>query len=207
MKKDCKLTWGLLSSIGCVAVIFGYFGTFMHKGRMLSFGAFIMGIGSLTMALPHFIDGNYQIGVRESELCVISNVILNIYTLMTSMWLKWNNNELWRVHKSIPLYSFLHTKIFSVLHELLQNFVLHIGNSTECDEDGGGGSQGQQNYLWLFILGQVFHAVGGSSLYTLSVPLLDENVRRKDSAFYIGMLSTVFAPVILGAVQFHCNCN
>lgn len=55
---------------GCVlAMIFGYIGIFVHKGRVLSICALIMGVGSFVMFLPHALSGTYQLGVVREEHC------------------------------------------------------------------------------------------------------------------------------------------
>lgn len=51
------------------------------------------------------------------------------------------------------------------------------------------------NYLYVFLLGQLFHGIGASPLYTLGVTYLDENVKQTASGLYVGIY---FAFSVLG---------
>ena len=63
-------------------------------------------------------------------------------------------------------------------------YLISVGNATDwCDTYDGGGSA----YLGFFILGQFFHAVGGACMFTIAVPYLDENIKNKNTAVYIGL--------------------
>ena len=42
------------------------------------------------------------------------------------------------------------------------------------------------NNLYIFIIGQLFHAVGGSAVYTLAVPYMDNAILIKNTPIYIG---------------------
>ncbi len=43
-----------------------------------------------------------------------------------------------------------------------------------------------QNYLYVLILGQILHGVGGQTLYGLGIIFIDANVRTKSSPVYQG---------------------
>ena len=43
-----------------------------------------------------------------------------------------------------------------------------------------------QNYLYVFLLGQFLHGIGGTILYTLGIVFIDEHVRNNDSPVYQG---------------------
>lgn len=45
-----------------------------------------------------------------------------------------------------------------------------------------------QNYLYVFILGQALHGVGGTTLYIVGVALLDDSVPASSSPMYVGVL-------------------
>ena len=55
--------------IGFLALVFGYLGTFIHKGRMIAVSAGCMGCGSFLWILPHFLAGIYEAGAAETDLC------------------------------------------------------------------------------------------------------------------------------------------
>ncbi|XP_078666151.1 solute carrier organic anion transporter family member 4C1-like isoform X1 [Branchiostoma floridae x Branchiostoma belcheri] len=61
------------------------------------------------------------------------------------------------------------------------------GNSTSQDCSSGTTGSGLRNYLYVFILGQLLHGVGGTPLYTLGTTFLDENVEKANSGVYIGI--------------------
>ncbi len=46
-----------------------FYGTYGHKPRMLAVAAFIMALGSITMSLPHFTTGEYELGTRMADSC------------------------------------------------------------------------------------------------------------------------------------------
>ena len=45
-----------------------------------------------------------------------------------------------------------------------------------------------QNYLYVFLLGQALHGVGGTTLYIVGVTLLDDSVPASSSPMYVGVL-------------------
>ncbi|XP_071143715.1 solute carrier organic anion transporter family member 4C1-like isoform X2 [Mytilus edulis] len=45
-----------------------------------------------------------------------------------------------------------------------------------------------QNYLYVFLLGQALHGVGGTTLYIVGVALLDDSVPASSSPMYVGVL-------------------
>ena len=56
-------------------------------------------------------------------------------------------------------------------------------NATDpCEDFDGGGS----SYLGWFIVGNMLHGVGGAAIYTLAIPYMDENIKSKNTALYIG---------------------
>ena len=44
----------------------------MHNGKILCTTAYIMGIGSFLMCLPHFIAGEYVLGPKPVDFCDLS---------------------------------------------------------------------------------------------------------------------------------------
>ena len=66
------------------------------------------------------------------------------------------------------------------------NIPIHVrfaGNSTEVCTS----SRGQlSDYVYFFIFGQVFNGFAGACLYTLTGPMLDENIKTKNTPLYIG---------------------
>ena len=55
-----------------ITPLLGYYGRTVHNGRLLSFCAFMMGLGSFTMLLPHLISAPYELGPQPIEACDIS---------------------------------------------------------------------------------------------------------------------------------------
>ena len=43
-----------------------------------------------------------------------------------------------------------------------------------------------QSYLYVLILGQLLHGIGGTTLYTVGVSLIDDSVSANASPMYIG---------------------
>ncbi|ESO98163.1 hypothetical protein LOTGIDRAFT_239068 [Lottia gigantea] len=44
------------------------------------------------------------------------------------------------------------------------------------------------NYLYVFVLGQMLHGVGGTTIYTVGISLLDDSVSSSNTPLYIGIL-------------------
>lgn len=55
--------------------------------------------------------------------------------------------------------------------------------SLDCNSDSD-----LQNYLYVLILGQLLHGLGGTTLYTVGVSLIDDSVPASSSPMYIGIL-------------------
>ncbi|NXA32040.1 SO4C1 protein, partial [Eudromia elegans] len=56
----------------CVLSLFiSFFGERGHKPRWLAFSAFMLGLGSLIFALPHFSSGKYHYGAKLEDTCQI----------------------------------------------------------------------------------------------------------------------------------------
>ncbi|NXA50510.1 SO4C1 protein, partial [Nothocercus julius] len=56
----------------CVLSLFiSFFGERGHKPRWLAFSAFMLGLGSLVFALPHFSSGKYHYGSKLEDTCQI----------------------------------------------------------------------------------------------------------------------------------------
>ncbi|KAL8589511.1 hypothetical protein ACOMHN_015897 [Nucella lapillus] len=47
---------------------------------------------------------------------------------------------------------------------------------------------GLSSYLYMFILGQMLHGVGGTTIYTVGVTLIDDSVRPSSTPLYLGIL-------------------
>ena len=60
------------------------------------------------------------------------------------------------------------------------------GNETVCDASAS--PSPLSNYLYVFILGQLLHGIGGTILYSLGIIFIDEHVKNDDSPFYQGEL-------------------
>ncbi|XP_071112274.1 solute carrier organic anion transporter family member 4C1-like [Haliotis cracherodii] len=73
------------------------------------------------------------------------------------------------------------------LGELDQSFCEHNGtsNTTTCAQDT---ETYLSNYLYVFILGQMLHGVGGTTVYTVGVALLDDSLPSQSTPLYLGIL-------------------
>ena len=70
------------------------------------------------------------------------------------------------------------------LENVHQHYCVYVaGNSTECVDYESSSSAG---YMAAFVMAHIFLSVGGSAVYTLAVPLLDDNVKRSDAPYYLG---------------------
>lgn len=49
---------------------------------------------------------------------------------------------------------------------------------------------GLYNYLYVFILGQMLHGVGGTTIYTVGVALIDDSVKPASTPLYLGELKS-----------------
>lgn len=61
--------------------------------------------------------------------------------------------------------------------------------STEESRTSCGGEDSDlQHYLYVLILGQLLHGIGGTTLYTVGVSLIDDSVSASSSPLYIGIM-------------------
>ncbi len=66
----------------------------------------------------------------------------------------------------------------------LSIYIFTLGqNTTVCTDE----STNLPNYLYLLMLGQFLHGIGGTTLYSLGFVFIDENVKSTDSPLYQGM--------------------
>ncbi|XP_075788187.1 solute carrier organic anion transporter family member 4C1 isoform X2 [Pelodiscus sinensis] len=69
----------------CVLSLFvSFFGERGHKPRWLAFSSFMIGLGSLVFALPHFSVGIYQYGSKLEDTCPVSGTRNANFTCNTS---------------------------------------------------------------------------------------------------------------------------
>ena len=59
-------------AVAIFSVCYGYAGMSIHKGALLTFGAYILAVGSSIMFLPHILAGEYELGKEMSEVCDLS---------------------------------------------------------------------------------------------------------------------------------------
>ncbi|XP_050801748.1 solute carrier organic anion transporter family member 4C1 [Gopherus flavomarginatus] len=68
----------------CVLSLFvSFFGERGHKPRWLAFSSFMIGLGSLVFALPHFAGGIYQFGSKLEDTCQVSGTSSANFTCNT----------------------------------------------------------------------------------------------------------------------------
>uniref|UniRef100_A0A8C8VKP4 Solute carrier organic anion transporter family member n=1 Tax=Pelusios castaneus TaxID=367368 RepID=A0A8C8VKP4_9SAUR len=69
----------------CVLSLFvSFFGERGHKPRWLAFSSFMIGLGSLVFALPHFAGGIYQYGSKLEDTCEVAGANNANFTCNTS---------------------------------------------------------------------------------------------------------------------------
>ncbi|KAL3892414.1 hypothetical protein ACJMK2_004624 [Sinanodonta woodiana] len=112
-----------------IGVLTSFYGSRQNKARWLSISAVALGVGSLTVALPHFITDLYQTGDSIIKTCSYNQ------------------------------------------------------STEECQEEG------LPHYLYIIILGQCLHGIGGAILYTIGIVLIDDSVPATSSPLYIGILT------------------
>ncbi|GFO45163.1 solute carrier organic anion transporter family member [Plakobranchus ocellatus] len=102
--------------------------------------------------------------------------------------------------------------VFSLPHFLSGQYVVENAQETTCIRPDSAGNVSQtvvdpcesnlpstlSNYKYFFFLGQLLHGAGATSLYTLGVVYLDENVSPRSSSLYNGIFYTgaVIGPAI-----------
>lgn len=52
-----------------VLIPISYFGNKCHKGFIIATGMVAVGVGSITLILPHFLAGNYTVGEKHAAIC------------------------------------------------------------------------------------------------------------------------------------------
>ncbi|XP_064621042.1 solute carrier organic anion transporter family member 4C1-like [Lineus longissimus] len=109
----------------------GFFGHNWHKPRAMAIACAFTGLGSLLMALPHFVSEEYELGQSFLDVCSANT------TAMCD-------------RSDIDLHS---------------------------------------HALYIFMLAQAFHGVGGAFLYVLAVVYIDENVQVHSTPLYIGIFA------------------
>ncbi|ELT88560.1 hypothetical protein CAPTEDRAFT_147857 [Capitella teleta] len=117
---------------GVLGIILGYLGGFFHKGKIMTFGAGCLALGSFIMFSPHLFVGNYKYGTSPEDS---------------------------------------HCDLY--------------GNQTNT---GCGTGSSVSNYIFVFVLGQMFHAIGGTAVFNTGLTILDDNVPNSDTALYVGIM-------------------
>ena len=60
----------------------------------------------------------------------------------------------------------------------------NVSVTADCDGD----DKNLSNYFWVFVIGQIFHGIGGTSLFTVAVSLIDDSVMPKELPFKLGFV-------------------
>ncbi|KAH9495916.1 Solute carrier organic anion transporter member 4C1 [Bulinus truncatus] len=121
-------------SAAVLAVVIGYIGSGKRKPRLLAIAVFTSAMGSFIMALPHFIVGNYTLGMAAEKICSPGH---------TS-----SNSTCSTVSHSSPL----------------------------------------SYYLYVFLFAQLLHGIGGTTLFTVGISLMDDSVIPKKTPLYLGII-------------------
>uniref|UniRef100_A0A1B0DBL7 Major facilitator superfamily (MFS) profile domain-containing protein n=1 Tax=Phlebotomus papatasi TaxID=29031 RepID=A0A1B0DBL7_PHLPP len=94
-----------------------------------------------------------------------------------------------------------------VVHISLRFLTLAQGNSASdlCIVTGENGIDDSHEDLswnvWLFFIAQLLHGAGASPLYTLGVTYIDENVSKKMSSVYLGLVVNGFINVVITTIE------
>ena len=76
-----------------------------------------------------------------------------------------------------------------VAAHILHCLIVLPGDTESCSSESD-----LQHYLYVLILGQLLHGLGGTTLYTVGVALIDDSVSANSSPMYIGMSALSSCP-------------
>lgn len=128
-------------SAAILALIVGFNGSGQRKSRLLAIAITISALGSLTMTIPHFATGKYEVKSMQENMC------------QDGM----NLNETCSAYK---------------------------GNSY------------LSNFIYVFLVAQLLHGIGGTTMFTVGIALIDDCVLPNKTPLYLGI---VYGCNILGA--------
>ena len=81
--------------------------------------------------------------------------------------------------------SYLMKKIHTSTMNSDKDIMLFAGHNKTCTPNS---DNHMSNYLYVFMLGQFLHGIGGTILYTLGIVFIDTHVKTTESPVYQGLL-------------------
>ncbi|XP_061388194.1 solute carrier organic anion transporter family member 4A1 [Musca vetustissima] len=132
------------------------------KPRIIAWGIILLGMGSLTFALPHFLVGPYRATTPTTGTCNAGMDDSNI-TL----------------------------QVRSIRNFTCDIVITDITSNRDYIADETDGGDNLSWTVWLFFAAQLLHGAGASPLFTLGVTYIDENVSKKMSSVYLGTYYTM----------------
>lgn len=129
------------------------------KPNIIAWGIILLGLGSLTFALPHFLVPSYRATTKDSHICSINHT-------------QYDNTS-----------DYYHSSHMDETKLLIGTRGLDVNNWKQSEVDG---SHDYSWTMWLFFAAQLMHGAGAAPLFTLGVTYIDENVSKKMSSVYLG---------------------
>eukprot|EP00093_Oithona_nana_P005745 05745.XXX_182220_189329_1 [CDS] Oithona nana genome sequencing. len=176
-----------------ITVIFvSYLGSRRHIPVWIGMGILVMGIGSITFSLPHFLTGHHH--VKGSMGNASNDNICRAPRLL-------DQADRDTILKNLP-----GLQEIKSLTEGLSNPPLAPHNNQYNREDNCIEQADDESALpiFVFMIAQLLLGCGGSPLFTLGTTYIDNHVKRDSSSMYIGFMYSMcaFGPVcgfLLGA--------
>jgi len=167
---------GILASVGdivqtCFLIFIGYFARKSHKPRFLGVCLVIASIGLFMTGMPYYIYG-----AKHSAPAYDSNSNLSLTD-------------------GVETESF-EDKMQSFFNQA-QKCSADSQEQNKCNGDENGANDDRFAYS-LFLLGFIVMGFGNCGLQTLGMTYIDENLKKEDTALYIGFISSflVIGPIL-----------
>lgn len=180
-----------------VTVIFvSYLGSRRHIPIWIGMGVLVMGIGSVTFSLPHFLTGPYRVRGSEGLNSTLDNICK-----APSLSDQVDRDTILQIIPGLQ-------KIKSLVNsEGLSNPPLAPHNQNQYNREANCIEQADESAalpIFVFMVAQLLLGCGGSPLFTLGTTYIDNHVKRDSSSMYIGFMYSMcaFGPVcgfLLGA--------
>lgn len=74
--------------------------------------------------------------------------------------------------------------LFSVNYSKIRGEVIYVVLFQNCMKEN---ETKLSSFMWVFLIGNLFHGAGASPLFTLGVTFIDESVVKKKSGLYMGI--------------------
>jgi len=188
-----------IGNVGTVIFV-SYLGSRRHIPTWIAMGVLVMGIGSITFSLPHFLGGEYMLQDGSSASGGSSSSD-NICRGAPKITHQSSANDLLDLVKKVPGLD----KIKSLTEELSPPQLGPTNNNYNREDNCiSKPNKSSAMPIFIFMIAQLLLGCGGSPLFTLGTTYVDNHVKRDDSSMYIGIMYSMcaFGPVcgfLLGA--------